>query len=300
MVYLFTVKGDRSCWYGLFTINKESLKNVPAEERHNYQDRFIKVHPFGPIEDLTPEDAKTIVNNIDKELKPEDLQNFKRVAAEIFLRSQYDYIKERPMEYDEWLKLKERGEIDMEETREKKITEQTIQDMQFICYKLSDAFNAYGIPDVKFKMSGIETGSFVEWGSRIPKVCLCGSGKYTHLSKDGKKKTIALAMSVGGYQRLFQEKTPTEVDKLSLLQKSIFCSTMFGKMDEIITKLTCYDLDAVNVRNADSVEGLMIEDVKATGVIVTVEIEFGKDIPIEKFWMFFPGSILEEGEKEEC
>ena len=134
MVYLFTVKGDRSCWYSLFTINKESLKNVPAEERHNYQDRFVKIHPFGPIEDLTLKDAETIVNNIDKELKPEDLQNFKRVAAEIFLRSQYDYIKERPMEYEEWLKLKERGEIDMEETREKKITEQTIQDMQFISY----------------------------------------------------------------------------------------------------------------------------------------------------------------------
>jgi hypothetical protein len=296
MVTLFkTHKGSHS-WYALCLIDQESIKDVDPKIKHNYQDRLFGVNKDGTIDFIDGEDSKEI-GHVKAGLKPKDLPNFKKVMAEIFCRCQYDYIKERPMSYDEWDELRKRGEIDMEEEAEEmKITKQAVQEVQHICYALTDIFTAFGIQDVKFRMSGIELGNFIEWGSKLPNICLCGSAKYRGIKENN--KTICIAMSSGGYQLLFQDKTPTEVKRFNILQKQIFGSVMFGKMNDILSSLVDFDVKGESLKMSDSVEGLTVEDVESKGIIVNVDIEFGESAKPEHLWMFFPSALFELDDRD--
>jgi len=296
MVTLFTTDKGLHSWYALCLINQESVKDVDPAVRHNYQDRLFGIDQDGTIDFIIEGKTKEI-GHVEKTLKPKDLPNFKKVMAEIICNCQYDYIKEKPIDYDDWKELKRRGEIDMEEeVEEMKITKQAVQEVQHICYALTDIFTAFGIQDVKFRMSGIELGNFIEWGSKLPNICLCGSAKYRGIKENN--KTICIAMSSGGYQLLFQDKTPTEVKRFNILQKQIFGSVMLGKMNDILSNLVNFDVKGENIKMSDSVEGLTVEDVEVKGIIVNVDIEFGENAKPEHLWMFFPSALFELDDRD--
>ena len=297
MVTLFKTDKGLHSYYALCIIDQESIKDVDPAIRHNYKDRLFGINQDGTFELIEGEDSKEI-GHVKKTLKPKDLPSFKKIMAEIFCNCQYDYIKEEPIDYDEWKELKKRGEIDMEEIKEEemKITKQAVQEVQHICYALTDIFTAFGVQDVKFRMSGIELGNFIEWGSRLPNVCLCGSAKYRGIK--GNNKTICIAMSSGGYQLLFQDRSPVEVKRFNILQKQIFGSVMFGKMNDILSSLVDFEVKGESLKMSDSVEGLTVEEVEAKGIIVNVDIELGEGVKPEHLWLFFPSTLFELNDRD--